>query len=185
MLSKTFILPLSSYVYLFYFSKYKVILINVGGSCNKKYFVVPLISHVQKFDNLITISIARSCIKRFNYRVFNRLFKFWVSLIKSLKKKNFKTILIRGVGLKISFLDGNTNLLQLKLGYSHFIFLTVPKSVSVLILKKKIIVQSLSSTDVGNFSKKLMGFKKINSFTGKGLWLKNIQKFYCKPVKKR
>lgn len=185
MLSKTFILPLNSSVNLFYFSKYKVIVINFMGGYNKKYLVVPLISHVQKFDDLITISIAKSYINYFNHRVFTRLFKLWISQIRALKKKCFKTILIRGVGLKISFLDGNTNLLQLKLGYSHLIILTIPKSISVLILKRKIIVQSLNSIDVGNFSKKVMGFKKINSFTGKGLWLKNIQKFYCKPVKKR
>lgn len=184
MLSKTFILPLRASVKLFYFSKYKILVIKTADY-NQKYLLIPLLSFVQKIDSLITISITRSHIKYSNYRMFGRLFKFWIYQIRLLKKKCFKSILIRGVGLKISFLDGNSTILQLKLGYSHLILLTVPKSITVLILKKKIIIQGLSSIDVGNFSRKIMGFKKINSFTGKGLWLKNIQKFYCKPVKKR
>jgi ribosomal protein L6P/L9E len=184
MLSKTFILPSRASVKLFYFSKYKILVIKTADY-NPKYILIPLISSIQKVNSLITISIARSHIKYSNYQIFSRLFKLWVSQIRVLKKKCFKTILIRGVGLKISFLESNSNILQLKLGYSHLIFLTIPKAITVLILKKKLIIQGLNSIAVGNFSKKIMGFKKINSFTGKGLWLKNIQKFYCKPVKKR
>lgn len=184
MLSKTIFLPLKTTSTLFYFSKYKILNLKFYDS-TEAYILIPLIFNFKKFNNLITISIERSKLNLSNYKVFSKLIKVWVSKIRSLKKKCFKTILIRGVGLKISFVDGSSNLLQLKLGFSHLIFLTIPKSVTILILKKKLIVEGLNSIDVGNFSKKLMTFKKINSFTGKGLWLKNIQKFYCKPVKKR
>lgn len=184
MLSKTFFLPLNLESTLFYFSKYKILRFKFYNS-NEVYILIPVIFQFKKFNNLVTISIDRSKLRPSNYIAFSKLFKKWVSQIRFLKKKYFKTILVRGVGLKISLADDNTNLLQLKLGFSHLIFLTIPKSITILILKKKLIIKGLNSVDVGNFSQKLMSFKKINSFTGKGLWLKNIQKFYCKPVKKR
>ena len=182
MLSKTFIIPFQLDVKLFITKKFQLIVINTLQS--KKYFLLSKKFSIEKHKKKIKISVPRHKIT-LNYFLYFNFFKKLISQFRSLKKKNFKTLLIRGVGLKVSFLETNSNILQLKLGFSHLIFLTIPNSIKILILKRKMIISGNNSIEVGNFSKKLMGFKKIDSFTGKGLWLKNIQKFYCKPVKKR
>ena len=37
---------------------------------------------------------------------------------------------------------------------------------------------------VGNFANKIVNFKSLNNYTGKGLWLKSYQKFILKEIKK-
>lgn len=180
MLSKTFIIPFKANINLLFISNFKILILDVPN-LQKKYFFIPKTIKIEINKKKIKLST----IIKSNYIARFQLFKIWISHLRSLKKKCFKTILIRGVGLRISFLETNSQILQLKLGLSHLIFLVIPKTIQVLVLKKKIIVQGQDSTLVGNFSRKLMNFKKIDIFTGKGLWLKNIQKFYCKPVKKR
>jgi ribosomal protein L6P/L9E len=183
MLSKTFIIPFQFNVKLFITKKFQLVVINTLQS-KKKYFLLSKKISIEKHKKKLKISVP-SHKTTLNYFLYFNFFKKLISQFRSLKKKNFKTLLIRGVGLKVSFLETNSNILQLKLGLSHLIFLTIPNSIKILILKRKMIISGNNSIEVGNFSKKVMSFKKIDSFTGKGLWLKNIQKFYCKPVKKR
>jgi ribosomal protein L6P/L9E len=185
MLNKTFIIPFKATVKLLFVSQFKFLILEVPNF-DKKYFYIPKKIKIKLNKKKIQLSVyTKSKLNSNNLVSTIQLFKSWVSHLRALKKKCFKTVLIRGIGLKISFLETNSQVLQLKLGFSHLIYLTIPKSIQVLVLKKKLIIQGQNATLVGNFSRKIMNFKKINIFTGKGLWLKNIQKFYCKPVKKR
>ena len=179
MLNKTFIIPLKTNIKLLFILKFKFLILDTLNS--SKYIFIPKQVKINKIKTKIQILISNNS----NYIIQSQWLKVLLDQIYTLKKKYFKTILIRGVGLKISFLEANPRILQLKLGFSHLIFLSIPKNIQVLILKRKIIIQGYEVSIVGNFSAKITNFKKINIFTGKGLWLKNIQKFYCKPVKKR
>lgn len=183
MLSKTFIIPNKGRASLLLVSNYQFLVLEVP-KFKTKYFFIPksLNLKINKKDNCLTLTTktkVTSCILSF------QLFNLWLSKIRQLKKNSLKTILIRGIGLKASINSANPQILELKLGFSHFIYISIPSSITVLILKKKLLIHGEDSILVGNFSSKIYNFRKINIFTGKGLWLKNIQKFYCKPIKKR
>ena len=72
----------------------------------------------------------------------------------------------------------------LKLGYSHEISLVIPKNLNVIVKKKKLLIEGSDKVIVGNFVNKIINFKSLNSYTGKGLWLKSYQKFILKEIKK-
>ena len=92
--------------------------------------------------------------------------------------------MIRGVGLKITLISQPIKLLQLKLGYSHQILLSVPAGLNITVKKKKLLVEGADKVIVGNFANKIANFKSLNNYTGKGLWLKSYQKFILKEIKK-
>jgi ribosomal protein S8 len=153
----------------------------------KKYFLIP------KEFNFVKTNLQLSFVYTGSFNLlwfakkknFLKNFKSFFLEYQNLKKKFFKRIIIRGVGLKVSLLEENSLVLQLKLGFSHLILLPIPMTLKVFIFKKKIIVEGLNRVEVGNFSKKLQNFKAINIYTGKGLWLKNNSKFKLKSIKKK
>lgn len=182
MLNKIFIIPFKMNLKLLFILNLKFLVLDVPNY-SKKYFYLPQNIQINKKNKKIYFLFPK--VEKFNSLLQLKYLSILTKQIYNLKKKYFKTVLIRGVGLKITLLETNINILQLKLGFSHLIYVVIPKNIQVLILKRKIIIQGNSASAVGNFSTKIMNFKKIDIFTGKGLWLKNIQKFYCKPVKKR
>lgn len=182
MLNKIFIIPFKINIRILFILNLKFLVLDVPNY-SKKYFYIPKNIQINKKNKKLYFLFPK--ITKYSSLFQLKYLSLLAKQIYNLKKKYFKTVLIRGVGLKITYLEANINVLQLKLGFSHLVFIAIPKNIQVLILKRKIIIQGNSASAVGNFSVKIMNFKKIDIFTGKGLWLKNIQKFYCKPVKKR
>jgi hypothetical protein len=114
----------------------------------------------------------------------SKFFRIFFTIYQELKYKIFETIIIRGVGLKVTLLSEPSVFLELKLGYSHKILLTVPENLNVIVKKKKLLVEGSNKVLVGNFVNKIINFKSLNNYTGKGLWLKSYQKFILKEIKK-
>jgi len=111
-------------------------------------------------------------------KLFNR---FLTKIVNSLRVLSKKTLIIKGLGLKIT-LDLTT--LQFKLGYSHLIFLDICKQhISVKVYKKFMVLYSFNKTKLGSRANQIFQLKKADSYKGRGLFLKD-KIFILKPVKK-
>ncbi len=77
-----------------------------------------------------------------------------------------KTLEPIGVGYKVS-IEGN--LLIMSLGYSHDIFVDVPKDLNVSVNKNIIVVQGASKYHVGQFCATIRSFRKPEPYKGKGI----------------
>ena len=143
----------------------------------KKYIKIPDFINIFKNKQLLIFEYA----KEISVAKFFRVFSF---LYQDLKYRIFKTIIIRGVGLKITLLEEPVRYLELKLGYSHRILLNIPQHLNVIVKKKKLLVEGSDKVIVGNFVNKIINFKSLNNYTGKGLWLKSYQKITLKEIKK-
>jgi large subunit ribosomal protein L6 len=76
-----------------------------------------------------------------------------------------------GVGYKAT---ATGNILELALGYSHNIFLALPKEVSVVTLTEKgknplITLQSTDKQLIGQIAAKIRSFRKVEPYKGKGV----------------
>jgi ribosomal protein L6P/L9E len=139
-----------------------------------------------KIPNFITVNKNKQ-ILNFKYTKESQTSKFFrtfFTIYQELKYKIFETIIIRGVGLRVTLIDKPSAFLELKLGYSHQILLAIPESLNVIVKKKKLLVEGSDKVLVGNFVNKIINFKSLNNYTGKGLWLKSYQKFILKEIKK-
>lgn len=150
---------------------------------NSYYFLYPSFLDIIYINNYLYLTIkqnSRSLIK------FKILYFFLVQLtacIKQLVQLSSITFLIRGVGLKVNFLNPLT--LSLKLGYSHLISLLIPAGVTISIFKKKIILSSFNKIILGNLGNIIYKYRPINVFTGKGLLKKKKKKFKLKEYTKK
>lgn len=177
MLKKSFNIPTSiliNFLILDNLTRFLIIQNNVGI---QKYIKIP---------NFITFSKTQQLLN-FNYfkdGQATKFFRVFFSIYQELNYKIFETIMIRGVGLKITLISQPIKLLQLKLGYSHQILLSVPAGLNITVKKKKLLVEGADKVMVGNFANKIVNFKSLNNYTGKGLWLKSYQKFILKEIKK-
>jgi len=144
---------------------------------------------IKKYIKICSSIIVDKIKQKLNFKYTKELetskfFRAFFMVFKELQYKFFETIIIRGVGLKVTLINKPSSLLELKLGYSHKISLTVPKILNVTIKKRKLLVQGSDKVIVGNFVNKIINFKSLNNYTGKGLWLKSYQKFTLKEIKK-
>lgn len=163
--------------------KDQIILACFMGSSKKKYFIIPKCIQIQKTNqNLSFYGIENTKILLLTQKFFDKLSHEF----RNLKRIFFKTISIRGVGLKVTLINPpfNNECLELKLGFSHLILITIPQELNVTVLKKKIIIAGYNNIQVGNFTDKIKKFKPLNIYTGKGLWLKSKEKIFLKSLNK-
>ncbi|MFH0739735.1 MAG: 50S ribosomal protein L6 [bacterium] len=78
-----------------------------------------------------------------------------------------KKLEIRGVGYKVA-IEGDTKL-RLDLGFSHPIFMEIPKGLSVKIEKQFIIISGFDKQQVGQFGAKIRAIRKPEPYKGKGV----------------
>lgn len=168
---------------IFFFKTQKILV--VSNQYSSYYFIFPNFLELIYKNNYLYLIIKEN-IQNIKYKL---LYFFLIHLstsIKQLLKASATTFLIRGVGLKINFLENSTSILNLKLGFSHLIFLSIPKSIlSVSLFKKKFILCSFNKMLLGNFANLLYKYKPINIFTGKGLLKKQKKKFKLKEYVKK
>lgn len=79
----------------------------------------------------------------------------------------FKKLILFGLGYKCLFFD-DKRILELKLGYSHSIFLDVPNNLNVKQKRNLLTLESFDKVLLGNFVNKIKSLKKKDSFKGKG-----------------
>ena len=155
--------------------RFLVLINNLGV---KRYIKVPVSLSVVKKNQIIFFKYNN---KNLDVLIF---LKNFFKIYRELTYKIFEIIKIRGVGLKIMLKNLSKKFLELKLGYSHKILVMVPKSLNVIIKKKKILIEGLDKVSVGNFVRKVINFKPLNIYTGKGLWVKSYNKLVLKEIKK-
>jgi len=77
-----------------------------------------------------------------------------------------------GVGFRVESLE--QNFLKLKIGFSHLIFIKIPKNVSVVAPKKTLLVlKSLDKQVLYEFAARIRSYKLPDIYKGKGILLKN------------
>lgn len=105
-----------------------------------------------------------------------REFKTPMCLVKTLLKKTLKNLLLpsreklflEGVGFKFFLL--NKSILQIKLGYSHQIFINVPSKVDITCLNgSKLILSGFSLDEVRTLSAHIRSKKIPDTYKGKGI----------------
>ena len=78
-----------------------------------------------------------------------------------------KKLLLQGLGLKAILT--NLNILELKLGFSHIISLSIPNTIKITIIKNILIIESSDSILLGNFAARIKNFRQPDSYKGKGI----------------
>lgn len=181
-------IPLSLDIKIFFFNNLKILTLH--NKYNKKfYFILPNNLKIVFFNNFLFFSFCNFNIKNFFvvqvYKYNNFFFSNFFKKIFYLEKFISKTLFIKGVGLRINFLEDSINMLKLKLGYSHFIYLKYSQDLIISLFKKKILIRSFDTILLGNFCILLKQFRPINVFTGKGLHIKRSKfklKSYIKKI---
>jgi hypothetical protein len=168
----------------FFFKNQKFLILQNFLIKSSYYLLIPqFLNCIYKNNFLYLILNSKTQIK------YKTLYFFLINLnfgMKQLNKINTLTLLIRGVGLKITSVEKLSSVLSLKLGFSHLILLPIPKDISkISFFKKKIILCSFNQILLGNFASIIYKYKPINIFTGKGLLKKQKKKFKLKEYIKK
>lgn len=89
-----------------------------------------------------------------------------------------RKLVFKGLGLKFTVVNLNAQqTLELKLGYSHLIRLTIPEPrIQIKTYKNSIIVTCGNLASLKNFLYSIKKLKMPNSYKGKGIWYKNEKK---------
>lgn len=97
--------------------------------------------------------------------------KFQNKLIGS-QLSYLRRLLLTGVGFRIE--KQTDNLLQLRLGYSHFLYVHLPEQINFFFSKKKILIlKSMDLELLTLFISQLKKLKKFDKYKGKGFLNKN------------
>ena len=96
----------------------------------KKYIKIPSFITINKNKQILNFKYTKES-------QTSKFFRTFFTIYQELKYKIFETILIRGVGLKVTLIDKPSSFLEFKLGYSHKILLAIPENLNVIVKKKK------------------------------------------------
>lgn len=140
------------------------------------YFILPNYIYIKKLNNILFFIYP----KVFKIKIIYFLFYF-LNFLKKLNSLNRKKIFLTGLGLKITLID--SNILSFKLGFSHLVTLKVPASITVLVIKNNLYLESYNPALLGTFSNIIKNLKFPDNYKGKGFWFKSEKKI-LKPVKK-
>jgi hypothetical protein len=142
------------------------------------YFWVPYFLFTKKTSSHIFLILNGS-----SFFFYIKLIKNLILWIKRIKKLVSKKIIMRGLGLKAFFIK-DYNILQLKLGFSKIINVSIPdKKIKLFLTKRRIIIVGYNIIEVNKFAFKIKLLKLPNIYKGKGLWYKN-EKIILKTVRK-
>lgn len=138
---------------------------------NKKFINIPDFIIKYAYDpktrnlNLIGNELSSTELEKFGL-----MFSSW---LKNVGRVYRKKLILKGLGYKVGLIKNNS-ILELKLGFSHSIFITIPvKDIVVRINKQNITIEGIDSSLVGNFANKIRQLKLPDSYKGKGIWYKN------------
>lgn len=112
---------------------------------------------------------------------YNFLLKWIEQHYKPLQKKIF----FKGLGFKFRYSSAKKDKLELKIGFSHYFTVLIPKKeIKVYLIKKnRLAVEGFNYSSVGNFAAKIRSLRFPDSYNGKGFWYKNTFKT-LKQIKK-
>jgi ribosomal protein L6P/L9E len=103
------------------------------------------------------------------------------SLKNSLEFGFFLELSLNGLGFRLIKIG---SLLVLKLGFAHYIKISIPNYLYLMGYKKRIVIFGLYSNDVKEFARKITLFRKADIYKGKGIQVVG-QSFRLKPGKQK
>ena len=116
----------------------------------------------------LNISLFNKKNKLFNSSFFRLFQKALIGTSLSFVER----LLFVGVGFRVESLD--KNLIKLKLGFSHFIEVKIPKNIEVYSPKKTLlVVKSINHQHLKEFCSKICSFKIPDVYKGKGILYKH------------
>lgn len=98
-----------------------------------------------------------------SYKVFKSLLQM---MIKGVKKGYYKELEFEGLGYRFLNLK---NGLYLKIGYSHYIKIKIPKSVKIFGFRTKLIIFGINLEEVNKIANEIRLLKKPDIYKGKGI----------------
>jgi len=133
------------------------------------------------FKSMLPILCEKDGYKAFylNKKLCTHLFKLISSNLSS-NKIYFTELELVGLGYRVSVKKGRV---RLGLGFSHVVYLLIPKNVFIIKRKYKILVYSLDRFNLGSFVASLLRFKKLNPYKLKGLKKRHLV-YKLKPGKR-
>ena len=153
-----------------YFLKKKCILVLATPEIYPTYILISEQTKIQKIKKAYFLIENK---KNF----YNFLLKWIEQHYKPLQKKIF----FKGLGFKFRYSNTKKNKLELKIGFSHFFTILIPKKeIKVFLIKKnRLAIEGFNYSSVGNFAEKIRKLRFPDSYNGKGFWYKNV----FKPLK--
>lgn len=120
--------------------------------------------NVEVKDNAITVSPANETTSaRAKHGLFRNLI---FNMVKGVTDGFKKELEIIGVGYKANVTDGY---LVLSLGFSHDIFIEIPKGVNVSVAKTTITISGIDKQQIGAFAAFIRSLRKPEPYKGKGV----------------
>ena len=156
-------------------NKQKILILEIKDK--KSYIKIP--ENIKCSKDLFYLYFKSCSIKNFNHISFLNQIE---SCFKNLNKPFCKKLILKGLGLKANILT-NSNILELKLGYSHTFLINIPFSIEISINKNLLSIEGLNKVTVGNLAYNIRKLKLPNVYKGRGIWYKNEIKV-LKAIKK-
>ena len=161
------------------------------GFMGKKKFLVLIFNRQTKFFLLPNSVCSRSVGSDLSFHYFDNKFTevhlFFFSILNYIQNVSIpvkKKLKLNGLGFKLK-ISSDTKFLTLKLGFSHIIFMSIPKDkIKILVRKNILIVEGLDRAEVGNFVHFIKSLKKIDVYKGKG-FIGTYEKEKLKIIKKK
>lgn len=108
---------------------------------------------------------------------------FLNNYIKTIEHLTKKTLLLKGLGLKVS-LSTDKDILVFKLGFSHLIEIPVNTEKHTFLIGKNFLsIISIYKSEIGNLIEQIYQLKKIDCYKGRGFLYKN-RSYIFKQIKK-
>jgi large subunit ribosomal protein L6 len=141
------------------------------------YFFIPTNMKILSHQGILQISYLRNCI---DSNLFITSFDKYAS--SRLKKQK---LYLKGLGFKMTVLEDESTVLQLKVGLSHLVFLEVPDEITrIFVMKKTLCVESYNIEFLGNFIARIRSYKTPDAYKGKGFYRK-YEEEKLKIIKKK
>lgn len=166
-------------VKIFFFGNKKYILIK--DNQNSAYLQIPSDLSILKKESFLFLK-PNLTIKNSNKNKINTFLIKLINFIKNFKKKFTKRLILKGLGLKVKLLLPS-NILELKLGFSHLVLIKIPKNLTIFINKNLVRIVGYNKNLVYNFAYKLKKAKMPDSYRGKGIRYKK-ERLTLKAFKK-
>lgn len=133
-------------------------------------------------ENTININIKN--LKKKEKIYVNSLISLINQFFYNSKTIYYKKLILKGVGYKAQLIKKSFNLLVLKLGFSHLIYLRIPKDIDVLCLKNNIIyISGLNFKNVNKITESIRCCKLPDPYKGKG-FIREYENILLKEGKK-
>jgi large subunit ribosomal protein L6 len=183
LLKKKYLIKIPSSIKFFYCSTTKFLLLNKNKNVLlKKLKVQPIINKEKRYI-YITNSVFTKEISQVNCREIE--ISEIKQLIRQLSSIIFKKLILKGIGYRsILLFKNNKTILQLKLGYSHPIYINIPNNIKILCPNfNNLYITGNSLESINNIISLIRKFRKPEPYKGKGV-LYEYEKIILKEGKK-